>query len=64
MPDLNNAILSLRLISFHLAGIYRCCRFLHTDSITSAEVGVLGVIEGLVKCVDWKCILRSKRIIF
>lgn len=59
MPDLNNVILSLRLISFHLAGIYRCCRFLHTDSITSAEVGVLGVIEGPVKCVNWKYIFKK-----
>lgn len=64
MADLNNVILSLGLISFHLAGIYRCCRFLHADSITSAEPRVLGVTERIVMYVNWKEIRKSKYIVF
>lgn len=61
MADLNNVILSLGLISFHLAGIYRCCRL---DSITSAQPLVLGVTERLVMYVNWKEIRKSKYIVF
>lgn len=64
MADLNNVILSLGLISIHLAGIYRCCRFLHADSITSAQPLVLGVTERLVMYVNWKEIRKSKYIVF